>query len=260
MAGNLMVLLSPKNMILFMIIFTRLGGLMTSAPLFSTFPIPPHIKAWLVATITFIIFPFVAAKSGFHMPSSVPELTMVLLKEFIIGYIIGFLANLIFIGIEMASDIISVQMGLSMAQALDPATHSNVPVLAQAYNFIGGLVFLGLNAHHHLFSAVYKSFQTVPIGYDFILNGFLTKEIMFMSGQIFAIGFSIALPIFAVLLMTDVLLGFTAKMMPQMNVFLVAIPLKIYIGMMLVLMLLRPTTEHIATIMGSFYNVVTGLF
>ena len=85
MPTELLVLLSPKNLILFVVVFTRLGGLMTSAPLFSTYPIPTQIKAWLVATLTFIIFPVVMAKSGFQAPTSVPELSVILLKEFMMS-------------------------------------------------------------------------------------------------------------------------------------------------------------------------------
>lgn len=260
MSTDLLALLSPKNIILFIVIFTRLGGLMVSAPLFSSYPIPGQVKAWLIATITFIIFPFILAKTGFQMPTSIPELTVILLKEFMVGYIIGFLTSVIFIGIEMASELISIQMGLSMAQALNPTTGETAPVLAQAYAFIAAMVFLGINGHQQLFSAVYQSFQSVPIGYDFVLNGMLVKQIIYVTSQMFAIAVSVALPVFAVLFATDVLLGFTAKMMPQMNIFMVAMPLKIYIGLLLITMLMHPTMDYIVTIMSNFINGIRTLF
>lgn len=260
MPTDLLVLLSPKNIVLFIIVFTRLGGLMTSAPLFSTYPIPPQIKAWLIASITFIIFPFMLAKSGFQMPNSMPELAMILIKEFMVGYIVGFLANLIFIGVEMAADIVSIQMGLSMAQALNPTSGDHSPVLAQAYSFIAALVFLGINAHHQLFSAVYKSFQAVPIGYSLVFSGDLINNIMMMTGQMFTIAISVAMPIFSVLLITDILLGFVAKMMPQMNIFMVAMPLKIYIGLVLVIMMVAPMTEHMVVVIENVLKSIISIF
>ena len=92
---NLDVLFSTANIILFMAIFTRLSGLFTSAPLFSTYPIPAQVKIWLAASIAFILFPIVQANSHFVAPTSVPALTLILFKEFLIGFAIGFCANII---------------------------------------------------------------------------------------------------------------------------------------------------------------------
>ncbi|NCA81039.1 MAG: type III secretion protein, partial [Sphingobacteriia bacterium] len=113
MPTELLVLLSPKSLILFVVVFTRLGGLMASAPLFSTYPIPTQIKVWLIATIAFIIYPMIMAKTGFQAPASMPELTVILLKEFMIGFIIGFVSNIVFIAAEMAADLLSMQMTLT---------------------------------------------------------------------------------------------------------------------------------------------------
>jgi len=260
MPTELLVLLSPKNLILFIVVFTRLGGLMTSAPLFSTYPIPNQIKVWLVATITFIIFPIVMAKSGFVAPTSMPELTVVLLKEFMIGYIIGFVSNLIFVAVEMAAELISMQMGLTAAQALNPVSGNTTPILSQAYTLMAAMIFLSLHAHQWLFSAVYKSFQTIPPGYDFIINGTLVKELIYMTGQMFPISLGIALPIFAVLLITEVLLGFISKMMPQMNIFMVAMPLKIYLGILLGFLFMQPMYENITVLIEQTLKGVAALF
>lgn len=260
MPTDLLVLLSPKNLILFVVVFTRLGGLMTSGPIFSTYPIPMQIKAWLIATVSFIIFPMIMAKSGFQMPTSVPELTVILLKEFMIGFIIGFIANIVFIGIEMAGNMLSMQMGLSIAQALNPVTGENSPVLAQAYTLIATMVFIGLNAHQWLFSAIYQSFHAIPPGYGFVINAQITKQILFMTGQMFTIGLGVALPVFAVLLITDVLLGFVSKMMPQMNIFMVAMPLKIYVGILLGIMFMQPIAGYIGVLIEKFLTGIMAMF
>lgn len=260
MPTDLLVLLSPKNLVLFVVVFTRLGGLMTSGPIFSTYPIPMQIKAWLIAAIAFIVYPMVMAQSNFLMPTSVPELTVILLKEFMIGFIIGFIANLVFIGIEMAAEMLSMQMGLSIAQALNPVTGENAPVLAQAYTLLASMVFIGLNAHQWLFSAIYQSFHAIPPGYEFIINAEITKQVLFMTGQMFTIALGVALPIFAVLLITDVLLGFVSKMMPQMNIFMVAMPLKIYLGVLLIIMFMQPMTTYIGVLIEKFLTGIMSMF
>lgn len=70
---DLLTLLSPRNIIIFIIIFTRLSGMMTSAPLLSTYPIPIQIRAWFMALVAFIMLPLVMAQTGFPTPTSIPE-------------------------------------------------------------------------------------------------------------------------------------------------------------------------------------------
>ena len=152
---NLDVLFSVSNIILFMAIFTRLSGLFASAPVFSTYPIPTQIKIWLAASIAFILFPMVKASSGVVVPTAVPELTLILIKEFLIGFAIGYCANVILIGVEMGANMFSTQMGLSISSALDPLSGSSSPVLTQAFVLLAGMIFLCVNGHHLLFCLTY---------------------------------------------------------------------------------------------------------
>lgn len=237
MPTDLIALLSPTNLVLFVIVFTRLSGMITTAPLVSTYPIPMQIKVWFMAIVAFIMFPIVLAKTGFQIPTNIPELSLILIKEFMIGYITGFVANIIFIGVEIAADLISMQMGLTAAQAMNPMTGDTSPILSQAYTILASLIFIGLNGYQWIFSAIYKTFQIMPPSYNFSVSGNLAHNVIYLTSQIFAIGLSIALPIFSVLVITDVLLGFVAKMMPKMNIFMVALPLKIYLGAVLFIML-----------------------
>lgn len=248
MPTDLIALLSPQNLILFIVVFTRLSGLMTTAPLISTYPIPIQIKTWFMATVAFIMFPIVLAKVGFQMPTTIPELSIILLKEFMIGYITGFVANVVFIGVEISADLISMQMGLTAAQAMNPMTGDTSPILSQAYTILASMIFIGLNAYQWLFGAIYKTFQIIPPGYDITIGGQLTHNIIYLTCEIFTIGISIALPIFAVLIITDVLLGFVAKMMPKMNIFMVALPVKIYLGLILFIMLVEPMCSQVAVL------------
>lgn len=237
MPYDLIALLSPTKIVLFIIVFTRIGGMMLTAPLISTYPIPPQVKIWFMATIAFIMFPLVMSHSHFVAPTNVPELVVILIKELTIGYITGFVANIVFIGVEIAADLVSMQVGLTAAQALNPMTGDTSPILTQSYTIMAALIFMGLNGYQWLFSSLYKTFQVIPPGYSFIINGQITQNIIYVTSQIFSVGLGIALPIFSVLLITDVLLGVVAKMMPQMNIFMVALPVKLYMGFVLIIML-----------------------
>lgn len=257
---NLDVLFSVSNIILFMAIFTRLSGLFASAPLFSTYPIPGQVKIWLAACIAFILFPIVQYNTTFVVPNSVPALTLILVKEFLIGFAMGYCANLVFIGIELGVNTFAVQMGLSADQALNPTSGGNSPVITQAYTYLASMLFIALGAHQWLFAAIYNSFKTMPVGYVFSFSPDMIGHIVALSGQIFSIGLSIALPIFGILFITDVLLGFTSKMMPQMNIFMVSIPLKIYLGLLLSLIFIRPMAEYITLLIERFMTQIAGMF
>lgn len=99
---NLDVLFSAANIILFMAIFTRLTGLFMAAPMFSTYPIPMQVKIWLAAAIAFILFPIVQYNTHFVVPNSVPALTVILIKEFFVGFAMGYCANILFVGVELS--------------------------------------------------------------------------------------------------------------------------------------------------------------
>ena len=257
---NFDVLFSIGNIVLFMAILTRLSGLFMSAPLFSTYPIPAQVKIWLSALIAFILFPIVQANTSFVTPTSVPALTVILFKEFSIGYAIGFCAKILFSGIELGVNTFTIQMGLSADQALNPTSGGNSPVLSQAYTYLASMIFIALGAHRWLFAAIYNSFKTLQIGYAFTFSAGLVEQIVIITGQLFSIALGIAIPIFGVLFITDVLLGFTSKMMPQMNIFMVSLPLKIYLGLLLSLMFMRPMAEHMAVIIEQFLTKIAMIF
>ena len=251
---------SVNSIIIFMAVFTRLSGLFAGAPLFSTYPIPAQVKMWLAATIAFILFPIVQYNTGIAMPNNVPALTLILFKEFITGFAIGFCAKIIFTGIEFGVNTFTVQMGLSADQALNPASGGNSPVLTQAYTYLASMIFVALGAHRWLFAAIYNSFKSMPVGYTITLSPELVNQIIIVTGQLFSVGLGIALPIFGILFITDVLLGFTSKMMPQMNIFMVSLPLKIYLGLLLSLMFMRPMAEHMAVLIEQFVTRIALIF
>lgn len=245
MPVDLIALLSPTNLIIFVVVFTRLSGMLMTVPLLSTYPIPMQVKVWFMALIAFIMFPLVMSQSHFAIPTNIPELSLILLKEFMIGYITGFIANIVFIGVEISADLLSMQVGLTAAQAMNPMTGDTSPILSQAYTILASMIFIGINGYKWIFTAIYKTFQIFPPGYEFIVKGHLTNNVILLSSQIFEIGIGIALPIFSVLVITDVLLGFVSKMMPKMNIFMVALPVKIYIGFVLFIILIQPMATQL---------------
>ena len=257
---DLVKLFEPRNLIAFMLVLTRLTGLFASAPFFSTFRVPNQIKLLFAAFVAFIMFPLLSAKSGFILPKTVPQLSIFMIIEFGVGYLIGFLANLVFDGIKMAGNIISIQMAISMADILDPSTNERNPVISTTYNYMGILVFFAIGAHIWLFEALYLSFNSIPIGTSAFLTADLVNNIAQMISSIFHIAFALIMPIFAVLLVSDLLLGLMAKMMPQMNVFMVSLPFKIYCGLVLMCFFVLGSTKYMQDIITETFNTIKNLF
>ncbi len=257
---NLGTVLTPTNLVLFIAIITRLSGLLSTAPFFSTYPIPRQVKIWLAATIAFVLFPIIKSSTGFVLPTAVPALMIILIKEFLIGFAIGFCANIILIGVEIGANMFSTQMGLSVSTALNPLSGSASPVLTQSYVLMAGMIFLCVDGHHLLFSSLYHSFISMPIGFQFDFSPQMIEQIVHISSQMFIVGMELVLPIFAILFMTDVLLGFTSKMMPQLNIFMVSMPLKLYLGLLLSIMFTRGMAEHVEVITERVLSQIMAVF
>ncbi len=259
-APSLFTLFSPKNIVVFMLIFTRMSGLFATAPFFSTFQMPEQVKIWFCALISFILYPILSAKAHFIMPHSMPEFAVLIAIEFAIGFALGFLANLLFVGVQMVGELISIQMGLSMANILDPVSGESTTVISSLYVYLVTLVFLGLGAYEYLFAAVYKSFFVLPVGLEGTFNSGIIEGALLLSGKMFQIAFGLAMPIFSVLLVCDILLGLMSKVMPQMNIFMVSLPFKVFLGLVLILIFLKGSTSYLTDVIAEYLQAILGLF
>jgi flagellar biosynthetic protein FliR len=146
---------------------------------------------------------------------------------------IGFSVKLLFAGIQLAGQLAGYQMGLAIANVMDPATSEQVPLLAQFNNLIGLLVFLSINAHYWFIKALTESFRLVPpLNVNF--GNSLMEQFIRLSGNMFVIALQVGAPVIAAMLLTSVAFGLIARTVPQMNVFIVAMPLKIGVGLLFI--------------------------
>ena len=111
-----------------------------------------------------------------------------------------------------------------------------------------------------LFMAVFGSFNGLPIGNIPIFDSQFVNSMLILFGQVFKIAFGVALPVFSVLLISDLLLGMMSKMMPQMNIYMVAIPIKIYIGLFLILAFLSATNVYLQGVIQNYIQAIGLIF
>jgi len=260
MENELQLLFSTQGVIGFLLVLTRISGMLTAAPLFSTFPVPMQAKAILAILTTFIMYPLVVHSSTFQPPTDIIMLTIMLSKELCIGVLIGFCANLIFDAVQIAGQLVSIQMGLSMAAAMDPLTKQQSPVIGQLFTFIACMVFIQLNAHHWLFSSIYDSYKSMPLGMNFDFTTHIIPRLLYFTSQLFPVAFGIIMPIYVLLFLVDISLAFMAKMMPQMNIFMVAMPLKAGLGISLILVFIATTTIYLGHLISNTLDNLKVIF
>jgi flagellar biosynthesis protein FliR len=153
--------------------------------------------------------------------------------EGLIGFILGLSIKIVFASIQLAGEFAGFQMGLSMAQIVDPSSGMDATLVAQLYYFLALLVFLSVNGHHWFFRALVQSFRLLPPGGVELHEG-LYRYFLSLSGKMFVIGIKIAAPVTAILILTQVAMGIVAKMVPQINILITSFPVTIGLGMIFV--------------------------
>jgi flagellar biosynthetic protein FliR len=222
--------ISLPQLQLFFLVFIRVAAILMFMPVFDSNSIPLFFKVALAFATSIVLFPMLEL-DPLPMLSNVFLLGVRVITEILIGMVIGFAVKLIFAGIQLAGQLAGYQMGMALANVMDPSGSQQVPLLAQFTNLFGLLVFVTINAHHWFIKALTQSFQIVP-PFSASFNGSLLAQIIKMSGDVFVIGIQVGAPVIAAMLVTSVAFGLIARTVPQMNVFIVAMPLKIGVGLL----------------------------
>lgn len=215
---------------LFMAVFFRIGGMLFLAPVFGNAHIPMSVRIAIALMFSFILYPGVE-KNQVALPSGIIPYALIVLKEIAIGAVIGFAASMIFAAFNMAGNLIGNQLGLDTAVVVDPTSESGEeePLISVFYNMIAILIFLVINGHHWFIKTTAQSFTRIPIG-SFDYTSLTLAKILEVFKSFFIIGIKMSAPSLVVLLLTVVVLGLMTKVAQEINVFVVAFPIKILIG------------------------------
>jgi len=213
----------------FFLILIRVSVLLFMFPIFSSRLIPVLAKAGLAFIITIVLFPVINSKMV-EFPDTLWGMGQLIISEFIIGMILALLVQLFFEAIAMMGQLVGFQTGFAIVNILDPQSGMQVSILSNMAYFMAMALFLILNGHHILLSAMKESFEIINVG-SLSLNGQIFQKIIDSSADMFVIAIKIGAPAIAVLLFTSVAFGLITKLMPQMNIMIVAFPVKIVIGL-----------------------------
>jgi flagellar biosynthetic protein FliR len=219
--------LSIQDFTLFTLVLGRLAGIFSAIPLFGGERVSMNIKVVVILAMTLVCFP-VLKLAHVTLPTDFLSLLLLVIAETLIGVTLGLVAKAVFGAVEFCGQVIGMQMGFSMSSLFDP-TMGQVPLLAVFQSLVATLLFLTLGAHHIFIRAMVDSYTLIPLG-GWHMSGNLISFLVTITSGIFILGIKLAAPVMVSLLATTVVLGVMARSFPQMNIFIVSMPLNIGIG------------------------------
>ncbi len=224
-----MISIPFKELKAFYLILIRIGIIFQMLPFFNAKVVPVLVKAGLSVVMAIILFPVINT-SMVKFPNSSFGLMQLILSEFIIGIILGLLVMIFFEGVRMMGQMVGFQTGFAITNIIDPQSGSQISILSNMAYLVAMMFFLLMNGHYILLNAVRESFEVIPVG-SLRLNSGMFGKMISLYGDMFVIAVKIGAPAIAALLFTNLAFGLITKLIPQMNIMIVAFPVQIVIGL-----------------------------
>lgn len=233
---------------LFLLILVRVASFIYIAPFFSMSNTPSRVRVGLAIFISVLLY-----QSGPKQEIVYDTLigySIIVMKEAITGFLIGFGANLCTAVVAFAGQVADMEMGLSMASLFDPTTKQQTTITGVYYNYMVLLLLMISGMHRYLLKAMAETYELIPVNGSVLHDEALLQALISFMGDYIIIGFRICLPIFAVMILLNAILGIMAKVSPQLNMFAVGIQMKMLVGFCI----LFATTAMLPDAAGFIYD------
>ncbi|HEY8962894.1 MAG TPA: flagellar biosynthetic protein FliR [Alphaproteobacteria bacterium] len=219
-----------------MLIFTRVGTAMMIMPGIGDGFVPERVRLLFALAFSAVMTPIIAPQLPEFTTGSVQFLVL-LVGEFIMGAFIGGIARIFMTALDTAGMFVSMQIGLANAQIFNPQFASQGSIMGAFLSITGALLLFATNLHHELITAIVQSYQTFPPGMlDSAFIGDLADTVAMAVTQAFAIGFHFAMPFIIVTTMIYIAMGILSRLMPQLQVFVLSMPIQIITGFLTFIM------------------------
>ncbi|MBR1741908.1 MAG: flagellar biosynthetic protein FliR [Lachnospiraceae bacterium] len=217
------------------LVFARVSMVMVMAPFFSNTNISRRLKAAIAFFLSVIVMNTVDYTAVSY--TGAIGYSILLLKEAITGLLIGAGAGLCMYILNFSGNMIDMEIGFAMAMEMDPTTQVQTTITATLFTSAFMLMFIANDMHYYIIKALCDSYKMIPVG-GAALSPFMYQIAVQYITDFFIIGFRIILPIFSCILVINVVLGILAKVAPQMNMFVIGIQLKLFVGLALLYVLM----------------------
>lgn len=225
-------------------------------PIFGANGIPPLWKVGASMVLALILTPLIPLPRV--LPQTLFEITTGLITEAMLALFLAFTVRMFLTSVQIAGHFISFQMGLAMANTVDPETGSQNTVLSQFLYLLTILFFLGINGHHLMIHALVQSFHVVPPS-GFALKPIFAEILIKVSSDMFVIAIKMAAPIMIALFLSNLCLGIVARTVPQLNILMVGFPLNIGLGLILFGLVVSNLSPFMTDIMRKIGQTLIGM-
>lgn len=235
----------------------RIGGLLMTAPVFGSRPIPVRIRLGIVLAISFVVVP-VVSPSVPPVDALSPDGILLIIQQVLIGVIMGLAFQLVISAVITGGQVIALQMGLGFSLMVDPQNGAQAPVLSQLYVLMVLLAFLGLDGHLVMIEILADSFRYMPISEKGLVPDNIW-QVVGWAGMIFSGAVGIALPAIASLLVVNVAFGIMTRAAPQLNIFAIGFPITMMLGFGVIFLTLPSVIPNSNAMFNRTYHLVQQL-
>jgi flagellar biosynthetic protein FliR len=232
--------------LVYLLVFARVGAMIMLLPPIGEAGIPSRVRLVLALAIAFALAPVVAANYPAQAPASAAMLALLIVQEVTAGILIGAMARIIMSALHVAGYLIATQTGLAYAQTIDPTQGQSGAIVGNFFSLLGATMIFATDLHHLAIGAIVGSYKLIPPGASLPTGDMAELTVRLVSGA-FALGFQLAAPFLVFGFAVTAALGVLSRMMPQLQVFFVAMPINILAGLSLLALLL-------GTMMTMFLN------
>ncbi len=209
--------------------FLRVLAVFSVAPVFSMRVVPMRVKIGLAFLVALCAQAMLVNQPVVSITG--PDALAAVAQQVAVGLAMGFAVRLVFASVELAGEIIGLQMGLNFASFFDPSSNAQVSAVARFFGHMATLLFVAINGHLLILMAVVKSFDQFPVTGNFLQS--LSKMRLHEIGtSLFSSALWIALPMIALLMFVNLTLGIISRVAPQMNIYAVGFPVTLTVGML----------------------------
>lgn len=243
------------NFVVIIMVLTRVSGIFTFNPIFGRNNVPGYIKAG--ATLLLALVMVSGGSMEYTLPNGLLPFVFDMMKELVVGMLLGFLVNLILTVFGMAGEVIDMQLGLGMAKSYDP-TFGSVGLSTQIYNYWFILYFFAVGGHLSYIELFAISYDTIPIGFDSFNINIAYILVMYFE-TVLTLSVKLAMPFIAASLVTEFCIGVMMKAVPTIHVFVINIQIKLLVGFVVLTASCGAVSEFMGMLMGLMFENLNGL-
>ena len=214
-----------------LLVVVRVTIMLGLIPVFSARQIPMLVRIGLGFLIAFVVSQTV---STLATPLSLGGLVVAIAAQMFIGLVFGFVSFLVFTGIQFAGEILDIQVGFGAVNVLNPTTQQQVTIIGEFELAMATLIYLAADAHHYLLEGIAGSFAMLPLPFASI-DPIVGHDVVEFFTQALFLVFKIAGPVAIALIIVNISLGLMARVAPQMNVFVVGLPIQVIVGLIMLM-------------------------